>query len=55
MSDLRILAGESEELLREAKPLNPFQRGNILGSILHDKASGGDGTRHNQNLISGAG
>jgi len=36
--DLRILAGESEELLREARMLNPFQRDGILGSVLHDAA-----------------
>jgi|GEM_PF-2702463 len=36
--DLRILAGESEELLREAKTLNPFQRDSVLGSVLHDTA-----------------
>lgn len=35
-SDLRVLAGESEELLQEAKPLNPFLRNNMIDSVLHD-------------------
>lgn len=35
-SDLRVLAGESEELLQEAETLHPFQRDNVIGAVLHD-------------------
>jgi len=35
-ADLRILAGEREELLREAKTMRPFDRNRILGELLHE-------------------